>query len=94
MLGQVLTKLYSAPGQAATVAHYADAIAREDAADPHRPRLPDTSARVPARAEDLAQWQGRYRDPWFGEVTLCAAGPQDLRLQAARSPMLAPPSST
>ncbi len=88
VLGEVLTKHYTAPGQAVSVARYADAIAAEEAAVPARERKPDTSARTVASAGELAGAIGRYRDPWFGDVSLCVQG-KDVRFRAARSPMLA-----
>jgi CubicO group peptidase (beta-lactamase class C family) len=88
VLGEVLAKHYTAPSQAVSVAHYADAIDAEDAAVPARKRKPDTSSRVLASAGELAGRIGRYRDPWFGEVMLCAKG-NEVRFRAVRSPMLA-----
>lgn len=88
VLGEVLTKHYTAPSQAVSVAHYADAIDAEDAAVPAQKRKPDTSARIAATGGDLAGAVGRYRDPWFGDVSLCMQG-KDVRFEAARSPMLA-----
>lgn len=88
VLGEVLTKHYTAPAQKASVAHYAEDIAREEAAVPVQKRKPDTSARRPATRMELADRTGRYRDPWFGEVSLCAKD-DGVRFQSARSPMLA-----
>ncbi|WP_203322254.1 serine hydrolase [Pseudoxanthomonas beigongshangi] len=88
VLGEVLTKHYTAPAQKVSVAHYAEAIAREDAAIPAQKRKPDTSARRFATGTELAGQTGRYRDPWFGEVALCMKD-DGVRFQSARSPMLA-----
>ncbi len=88
VLGQVLTRHYTAPARAASVAYYADAIAAEDAAVPENKRKPDTTSRVAASADELVDRLGRYRDPWFGEVSLCRRG-ADVRFRAVRSPMLA-----
>ncbi|KAF1719486.1 serine hydrolase domain-containing protein [Pseudoxanthomonas wuyuanensis] len=88
-LGQALTKRFTRPSDATlTVAHYAAALEAEDAADPDRPRIADTSSRSPATAAALAGRLGRYRDPWFGEVALCAAG-DGVSFVSARSPLLA-----
>ncbi|WP_454832765.1 serine hydrolase domain-containing protein [Pseudoxanthomonas wuyuanensis] len=88
-LGQALTKRFTRPSDATlTVAHYAAALEAEDAADPDRPRIADTSARMPATAAALADRLGRYRDPWFGEVAICPAG-GGVSFVSARSPLLA-----
>ncbi|GGD51437.1 serine hydrolase [Pseudoxanthomonas indica] len=87
VLGEVLTKHYTAPKDSKDVAWYAAAIEREEAAKPEAHTVPDTSARVPATAAQLGQLLGRYRDPWFGEVRLCAAG-ERVEFVSARSPML------
>jgi CubicO group peptidase (beta-lactamase class C family) len=88
-LGQALTKRFTRPSDATlTVAHYAAALAAEDAADPDKPRIADTSSRKPAAAAPLANQLGRYRDPWFGEVSICASS-DGVSFVAARSPLLA-----
>lgn len=87
VLGEVLTKAYTVPGENKGVAYYADAIDRDDAAKPATATAPDTSARKPARKQALAAQLGRYRDPWFGDVQLCASG-DAVRFVSTRSPML------
>ncbi|MCF7223132.1 serine hydrolase domain-containing protein [Marilutibacter chinensis] len=52
-----------------------------------RSRMPDTSGRTPAHALDMAAYLGIYRDPWFGEVSLCDAD-GGVRFASARSPRL------
>ena len=87
VLGQVLTKQFTAPQSSPTVAHYADLLDRETAGDRAARPEPDTSARETANIRSLWAWTGHYRDPWFGEVTLCPDGDR-VRFAAARSPML------
>jgi CubicO group peptidase (beta-lactamase class C family) len=87
VLGEVLTKHYTAPSDRKDVAYYAAAIDREEAAQPEAHAAPDTSARVAATPAQLGPLLGRYRDPWFGEVRLCAVGGQ-VEFIATRSPML------
>lgn len=87
VLGEVLTKHYTKPDDRKGVTWYADAIDKDDAAQPASKAKPDTSARQPASAAQLQPWLGRYRDPWFGEVRLCAEG-KGARFVASRSPML------
>lgn len=87
VLNQVLVKHYTAPEQRRDVAHYAQALERERAATPAARRAPDTSARRPAEVQALRNWLGRYRDPWFGEVALCARDGR-VRFVSQKSPML------
>ncbi|MBW3550140.1 MAG: serine hydrolase [Proteobacteria bacterium] len=86
VLDQVLAEHFTNPQSAGSVARYADALASESSA-PDRPAEPDTSSRRPADVQELARWLGTYRDPWFGEVTVCerAGGVQ---FESAKSPML------
>ena len=39
-----------------------------------KPPLPDIAARKPVTPSQLQQWLGIWRDPWFGDVRLCAVG--------------------
>lgn len=87
VLTQVLLKRYTARDPALTVAHYDRLLAAEDAARPAGEKAPDTSARRPADAAALQDRLGTYRDPWFGEVTLCRDEDR-VRFRAKRSPML------
>jgi hypothetical protein len=86
VLGEALFKHYTAPGQGHSVDEYAAKIAHESKA-PERSDAPDTSVRAPATSAELAQWLGVWRDPWFGEVTLCERQAK-LRFTAAKSPLL------
>ena len=86
-LGQVLAKYYTAPEQPASVAQYADALAREKAAEKAKQPAADTSARRPAHPDEFQAWLGRYEDPWFGEASLCAKRGK-IRFHAPKSPML------
>ena len=87
VLGQVLAKHYTAPEQTVTVAHYAESLAREKATEKKEQKIADTSMRRTARAKEFKAWLGRYEDPWFGEVVLCAERGK-IRFRAPRSPML------
>ena len=87
VLTQVLVKHYTARDPSLTVAHYAGLLAAEDAGRSAEEKAPDTSRRRPARRSELAPRLGLYRDPWFGDVALCADGDR-VRLRAARSPLL------
>lgn len=78
VLGTVLTKLFTAPETSLGVAGYADDLARPAASSgtPEKPRAPlaDVSKRVPVTAVAMHDWLGVWRDPWFGDVRICAAG--------------------
>jgi hypothetical protein len=87
VLGEMLTKHFTAPDEPRDVAWYADALEQQAAQRPAGSTAPDTSAQRPATTAELAAWTGEYRDPWFGDVSLC---PRDgkLRFAAAKSPTL------
>lgn len=87
VLNQVLVKQYTVRDPALTVAHYADLLKRGDAARPAAEKAPDTSSRRRASPSDLKTHLGTYRDPWFGDVSLCRDGGA-VRLRAHKSPML------
>nr|WP_325164811.1 serine hydrolase domain-containing protein [Frateuria sp.] len=86
VLGEVLTKHFTAPGDGRGVAWYADALDDEAAQHPAAARAPDASGATTVAARTFA-WSGRYRDPWFGEIMLC---PRDGTVQwaARRSPRM------
>jgi hypothetical protein len=87
VLNQVLVKRYTRGDAAPSVAHYAGLLDQEDAARPAAEKAPDTSARRRATVGELAPKLGLYRDPWFGDVSLCRDG-EAVRLRAHKSPML------
>ena len=87
VLGQVLTKHFTAPQSSPTVAHYAALLEQERVGDRAARPKPDTRDRKVAGVASLATWTGHYRDPWFGDVVLCPEGKR-VRFVAARSPML------
>lgn len=89
-LVQALSKRFTAPEAVdRTVAYYADAIAAEAAANAGDTgaSAPDTSSRRVAGTDAMAPWLGVYRDPWFGEASVCRRG-DVVRFAAAKSPML------
>lgn len=87
VLNQVLVKQYTANDPALTIAHYAELLKREDTGRPETEKAPDTSSRRKAPATDLKARLGTYRDPWFGQASLCRDGGA-IRLRAHKSPML------
>ena len=87
VLNEVLTKRFTAPLKARSVASYADELARKDRQQSIASN-PDTSARKPATPIDLESRLGVWRDPWFGEVRLCAHG-DGVFFASRKSPRLA-----
>ncbi|WP_279432856.1 serine hydrolase [Luteimonas arsenica] len=102
VLEQVLAKHFTAPEAGRTVAFYADALAAERAGarasatagaslpDDARPGIAAAVSRTAASADSLSPWLGRYRDPWFGEISVCASE-DGVRFEALKSPRLAGP---
>ena len=94
VLEQTLSKHFTAPEEGRGVAYYADALAqaREAALAAGTAGLP-ADARAPRTAATpaaLERWLGQYRDPWFGEVSLCAAD-GGVRFESVKSPRLSGP---
>ena len=87
VLNQVLVKRYTAPESKPTVARYAGLLGEERAAEPASAKAPDTSLRRPATPGELAGSLGLYRDPWFGDVTICAHE-GGVRFVSRKSPQL------
>jgi hypothetical protein len=88
VLGEVLMKHFTAPNDGRDVRWYADALEQRAKQRSPSSSVPDTSTQRPASVAELARWSGQYRDPWFGDITLC---PRDgkLHFAAAKSPTLA-----
>jgi len=76
VLGEALLKLFTAPGKSLGVNGYADELAKPSvpAASTAKPKLPDAAARKPVAAASMRDWLGTWRDPWFGDVRICAVG--------------------
>ena len=71
VLTQVLVKHFTAPQSSPSVAGYAQRLEAEQAQQRADDPVPDTSDRVAAKASDLGANAGVYRDPWFGEASVC-----------------------
>lgn len=71
VLNEVLVKQFTAPAEARPVSYYAERLARERAREPLVRQAPDASARQPVAPAAVASWLGVYRDPWFGDVSIC-----------------------
>ncbi|QNN47069.1 serine hydrolase [Thermomonas brevis] len=90
VLGEALLKLFTSPDTSKGVASYADDLERPatpaSSATP-APALPDIAKRTPVRPAELRDWLGVWRDPWFGEVRLCAVG-DAVEWRSAKSPKM------
>lgn len=86
VLTQVLLKRFTAPGRARSVGDYADELDREASAPTHS-RAPDVSAREPVGIEQIRPWLGVWRDPWFGEVSVCERDGR-IEFRSKKSPLL------
>ena len=87
VLTAALIKQFTEPQAAMPLAHYAEILLRDEQEETNAAPLPDTSSRVPALLVNFAQRLGIYRDPWFGEVTICANG-ERIVFSSAKSPRL------
>ncbi len=87
VLMQALTKHFTAPSNNPGVDGYAKLLADErvNAATQSPSRIPDTSDRRPSTSTELAGKLGLWRDPWFGDVTICPVQ-GGVRFAAAKSP--------
>ncbi|TKR32988.1 serine hydrolase [Luteimonas gilva] len=88
VLTQALVKHFTAPTEKRGVAHYAEAIAREEHAATAASKLRDTSSRKPVAAGETKGRLGVYRDPWFGEVAICANPAGAVTFASAKSPTM------
>ena len=86
VLNEVLVKLFTAPGERRRVADYAAELARERQQEPQESK-PPAPARTRPAAATLARQLGIYRDPWFGEVSICERDGA-IDFAAAKSPLL------
>ncbi|HEY4143659.1 serine hydrolase [Pinirhizobacter sp.] len=88
VLGELLVKHFTAPGEQRDVNWYADQLERDAAKHAQKSAVPDIAAQHPAAGAELAAWTGVYRDPWFGEMSLCPRDGQ-VHFAAAKSPGMA-----
>ncbi|MEO7068496.1 MAG: serine hydrolase [Rhodanobacter sp.] len=86
VLNEVLLKHFTTPDTSRSVTSYADELAHAEQVR-HASRMPDTSSRKPATASELASDLGVWRDPWFGEVSMCVRD-HAVRFTSAKSPRL------
>jgi CubicO group peptidase (beta-lactamase class C family) len=87
VLTTMLIKQFTQPDRALPLAHYADELRREEQESNSAQPLADTTTRQPVTAVDFSERLGLYRDPWFGEISICPQGDR-VRLISAKSPRL------
>ncbi|MEO6800364.1 MAG: serine hydrolase domain-containing protein [Rhodanobacter sp.] len=86
VLGEMLTKHFTAPDNPHDVDWYADALGHASHA-PGASAAADTSKARTVASAVAKPWTGRYRDPWLGEVTLCPNGGH-VQFASMKSPRL------
>jgi CubicO group peptidase (beta-lactamase class C family) len=86
VLNEVLLKRFTQPEDDRGVAYYADELARESESKPAGEHSSAVERAAPG-PEQIGQWLGVYRDPWFGEARVCPEGGQ-VRFVSDKSPML------
>jgi CubicO group peptidase (beta-lactamase class C family)/microsomal dipeptidase-like Zn-dependent dipeptidase len=87
VLNQALTVLFTAPARALPASEYIrqlEADAQSATGGAAFTKLPMRTLAAPAA---LHEWLGRYRDPWFGEVSICERDGH-VRFAAAKSPLM------
>jgi CubicO group peptidase (beta-lactamase class C family) len=87
VLGEVLTKHFTAPNDTRGVDWYADALESKSKQYAKASPLPDISGWQTAAATEIAAWTGIWRDPWFGDIRLCPREGK-VRFAAMKSPTL------
>ena len=91
VLGEVLLKQFTAPADTRGVAGYAADLARPSQVTASKagpkPPWPDIAKRTPVTPAQLHEWLGIWRDPWFGDVRLCAVG-EGVEWRSAKSPKM------
>jgi CubicO group peptidase (beta-lactamase class C family) len=88
VLNQSLTTLFTAPGRALPVRSIIDSLKSDDAgAADLRPAFAKLPMRQLATPASLREWLGRYRDPWFGEISICERDGH-VRFESVKSPLM------
>ncbi len=86
VVSEAMVKQFTAPGRAPTAGWYIEQLKAEEQASPNagpaHMKLPMRKLASPTAMKPLL---GRYRDPWFGEITLCEHDIH-VRFHAVKSP--------
>ncbi len=90
VLNEALVKQFTAPGRAASAAWYIEQlkIAAQTSAAGAGPAHFKLPMRKLASPSSLTAWLGRYRDPWFGEISVCEREGH-VRFNSVKSPLMA-----
>lgn len=86
VLIEALLEQFTKPANRRSVDSLADELADVER-ERHASRVPDTSGRVAVTGSELEALPGVWRDPWFGEVSICTADGK-LRFVSAMSPTM------
>ena len=89
VLNEALVKQFTTPGRAPTAGWYIEQLKMEDqtSATTPGPAYLQLPMRRLASPSSLAPWLGRYRDPWFGEISICEHD-RHVRFSSAKSPLM------
>ena len=89
VLNAALVKQFTAPGRAPPAAWYIEQLKTAEqgsaSAGPAHLALPMRKLAAPS---SMTAWLGRYRDPWFGEISICERDGH-VRFNSAKSPLMA-----
>lgn len=87
VLRAALVKQFTAPASAPESHWYIAQLEQERAADRRPPSETARAYRELASTKSLSPWLGTYRDPWFGEISICEQN-GNVRFTSAKSPMM------
>lgn len=87
VLNTALAKLIAAPHKVRPISWYAEELVRDRERALSSKKVPDTSARALATPTGMKEQLGMYRDPWFGDVSICARE-SGIVFKSAKSPQL------
>jgi len=87
VLNQALVKQFTAPGNAPSARWYIEQLEQERASKAPPPSSAITARRELASPKSLARWLGTYRDPWFGDISICERN-GNVRFSSVKSPLM------
>jgi CubicO group peptidase (beta-lactamase class C family)/microsomal dipeptidase-like Zn-dependent dipeptidase len=87
VLNEALVKQFTAPREAPSAGWYIEQIDRERAANKPAQSAAALPMRHLAAPSTLTQWLGVYRDPWFGEISICERHGH-VQFDAVKSPLM------
>ncbi len=89
VLNAALVKQFTAPGRAPPAASYIEQLKMNEQSSPSSgPAHLALPMRKLAAPSSMTTWLGRYRDPWFGEISICERDGH-VRFNSAKSPLMA-----